>query len=428
MVVNCFKRHGAETIDTPVFELKDTLTGKYGEEGNKLIYDLEDQGGEMLSLRYDLTVPFARYLAMNKITNIKRYQIAKVYRRDNPSMIRGRYREFYQCDFDIAGVYDPMIPEAECLKIVVEILEELKIGDFIIKLNHKKILDGILAVCKVPTDKFRTVCSSIDKLDKASWDDVELEMVNEKKIDTDIVQKIKSYVCPPALDSSTQLLERFQTDEALQKNSDVVDGLKDVHLLFSYCDIFGISKKVVFDPSLARGIDYYTGCIYEAVLLGMSLDSDNRPQICNGEVPGESTSVGSIAGGGRYDKLVGSLSPKHKQVPCIGVSIGIERIFAVMLQRAEAENRKIRSCETDFFVASAQKNLLKERLRLCRELWDAKYKAEISYKANPRLLDQLQYCEDRGIPYALIIGESELQKGVVKLRHISTREEVFHNA
>merc|ERR1712033_161962 len=117
VVVSSFKRHGAETIDTPVFELKETLTGKYGED-SKLIYDLQDQGGEILSLRYDLTVPFARYVAMNKISNIKRYHIAKVYRRDNPAMTRGRYREFYQCDFDIAGVYDPLIPDAECLKIV----------------------------------------------------------------------------------------------------------------------------------------------------------------------------------------------------------------------------------------------------------------------------------------------------------------------
>lgn len=129
VIIRCFKRHGAEVIDTPVFELKETLTGKYGED-SKLIYDLKDQGGELLSLRYDLTVPFARYLAMNKLTNIKRYHIAKVYRRDNPAMTRGRYREFYQCDFDIAGQFDPMIPDAECLKIMCEILSSLQIGVF----------------------------------------------------------------------------------------------------------------------------------------------------------------------------------------------------------------------------------------------------------------------------------------------------------
>ncbi|NIG61851.1 histidine--tRNA ligase, cytoplasmic isoform X1 [Pontoporia blainvillei] len=172
VIISCFKRHGAEVIDTPVFELKETLTGKYGED-SKLIYDLKDQGGELLSLRYDLTVPFARYLAMNKLTNIKRYHIAKVYRRDNPAMTRGRYREFYQCvsmgagwDFDIAGQFDPMIPDAECLKIMCEILSSLQIGDFLVKVNDRRILDGTFAVCGVPDSKFRTICSSVDKLDK----------------------------------------------------------------------------------------------------------------------------------------------------------------------------------------------------------------------------------------------------------------------
>ena len=132
-----FKRHGAVEIDTPVFELKETLTGKYGED-SKLIYDLADQGGELLALRYDLTVPFARFLALNSVGNIKRYHIAKVYRRDNPVMSKGRFREFYQCDFDIAGLYPPMIADAEVLTVASEILSELKIGDFMIKLNHRR--------------------------------------------------------------------------------------------------------------------------------------------------------------------------------------------------------------------------------------------------------------------------------------------------
>lgn len=162
-----FKRHGAVSLDTPVFELKEILSGKYGED-SKLIYDLQDQGGELCSLRYDLTVPFARYLAQNSsIQNIKRYQIGKVYRRDQPAMTKGRMREFFQCDFDIAGAYDPMIPDAEILRIVVEIFGDLGWKDnFTIKINHRKILDGIFAVCGVPTDKTRTISSAVDKLDK----------------------------------------------------------------------------------------------------------------------------------------------------------------------------------------------------------------------------------------------------------------------
>lgn len=135
-IVACFKRHGAQAIDTPVVELKEILTGKYGED-SKLIYDLQDQGGEILSMRYDLTVPFARYVAQNKLGNIKRYQIGKVYRRDNPVMTKGRYREFYQCDFDIAGPSDPMIAETEIMKLVSEILTSINISSFSIKVRNK---------------------------------------------------------------------------------------------------------------------------------------------------------------------------------------------------------------------------------------------------------------------------------------------------
>lgn len=196
VIIRCFKRHGAEVIDTPVFELKETLTGKYGED-SKLIYDLKDQGGELLSLRYDLTVPFARYLAMNKLTNIKRYHIAKVYRRDNPAMTRGRYREFYQCDFDIAGNFDPMIPDAECLKIMCEILSSLQIGDFLVKVNDRRILDGMFAICGVSDSKFRTICSSVDKLDKVSWEEVKNEMVGEKGLAPEVAG-LHWGLCPAA--------------------------------------------------------------------------------------------------------------------------------------------------------------------------------------------------------------------------------------
>ncbi|CAN0508338.1 unnamed protein product [Ectocarpus sp. 12 AP-2014] len=143
---NVFKRHGAVEIDTPVFELKETLTGKYGED-SKLIYDLADQGGELLALRYDLTVPFARYLALHGVGNIKRFHMAKVYRRDQPNVQLGRFREFYQCDFDIAGNYGLMVPDAEVLSVACEILSSLPIGNFQIKLNHRRyrrILDGMV--------------------------------------------------------------------------------------------------------------------------------------------------------------------------------------------------------------------------------------------------------------------------------------------
>ncbi|KAK7753313.1 Cytoplasmic and mitochondrial histidine tRNA synthetase [Diatrype stigma] len=153
-IAQVFKRHGGVTIDTPVFELKEILAGKYGED-SKLIYDLADQGGELCSLRYDLTVPFARWLAMNRdVQNIKRYHIAKVYRRDQPAMNKGRMREFYQCDFDIAEIFDALgWKNTYTVKLYAST-------------NHRKILDGIFQVCGVPEDKIRTISSAVDKLDK----------------------------------------------------------------------------------------------------------------------------------------------------------------------------------------------------------------------------------------------------------------------
>ncbi|CAH1108973.1 unnamed protein product [Psylliodes chrysocephalus] len=406
-IVSVFKKHGAVTIDTPVFELKEVLTGKYGED-SKLIYDLKDQGGEILSLRYDLTVPFARYLAMNKITNIKRYHIAKVYRRDNPSITKGRYREFYQCDFDIAGAYDPMIPDAECVKIVYEILSTLNMTPFVIKLNHRKLLDGILEVCGVPLDSIRATCSAIDKLDKSPWEEVRKEMIEEKNLSSESADKIGEYV---RLNGKMDLVDKLMADEVLNKNKNALEGLEAMQVLLKYCELYDTSDKIIFDLSLARGLDYYTGVIYEAVL--------QKDELAKDEI-----SVGSVAGGGRYDSLVGMFDPKNKQVPCVGVSIGVERLFAIMEAKQASSNIKQRTTEIEIYVATAQKNLFEERMKLCNELWNYGFKVEHSYKKNPKLLAQLQHCEDNGIPFALILGESEIKNGIVKLRDVTSRQEL----
>ncbi|XP_064244456.1 histidine--tRNA ligase, cytoplasmic-like [Passer domesticus] len=408
-VVSCFKRHGAAAIDTPALELRETLVGKYG-EGAKLIYELQDQGGELLALRYDLTVPFARYLAMNKITKMKRYHVAKVYRRDSPATTRGRYREFYQCDFDIAGQFDPMIPDAECLKIVHEILSDLQLGDFVIKVNDRRILNGVFAVCGVPESKFIPACCTVDKLDKVPWEEVRSEMVGEKGLSPEAADRIGEYV---QLHGGLELIEQLLQDPKLSQNKVAKEGLGDMKLLFEYLTLFGITGKISFDLSLARGLDYYTGVIFEAVLLQQENEHVEEP-----------VSVGSVAGGGRYDGLVGMFDAKGRKVPCVGVSIGIERIFSILEQRLEASGEKLRTTETQVLVATPQKHLLAARMKLISELWDAGIKAEMLYKKDPKLLKQLQYCEDTGIPLAAIVGEQELADGVVKLRDVATRKEV----
>ena len=220
-----FKRHGGVEIDTPVFELKEVLTGKYGED-SKLIYDLADQGGELLSLRYDLTVPFARFLAMNSVGNIKRFHIAKVYRRDNPQLARGRYREFYQCDFDIAGTYTLMVPDAEVITVAAEILSELNVGSFRIKLNHRKILDAIFEICGVPKEKFRPICSAVDKLDKSPWSEVKNEMVQEKGLSPEVADRIGEFVLNCG--EPKALLTEFMRNKTFGDHSGAVSALNEL--------------------------------------------------------------------------------------------------------------------------------------------------------------------------------------------------------
>ncbi|UYV64263.1 HARS [Cordylochernes scorpioides] len=414
-VVACFERHGAETIDTPVMELRETLTGKYGED-SKLIYDLADQGGgENLSLRYDLTVPLARYLAMNNISHLKRYHIAKVYRRDRPYMTRGRYREFLQCDFDIAGQYSPMVPDVECVRIVVEILTQVNVGDFVMKVNNRQILDGLFEVCGVPPAKFRAICSAVDKMDKLTWEEVKTEMVQEKGLEESVADLIGHYV---QMKGGEELVSALLQDPRLTLCKVVQQGLSDMKLFLHYCDLYGISNRVSFDLSLARGLDYYTGIIYEAVLTGAegALVENGGDQL--------EVAVGSVAGGGRYDNLVGMFSSKKQKVPCVGVSIGIERLFSILEAKNETSLTQIRTTKTQVYVATAGKNLADERFKLLRLLWDADISAEHSYKLSPNLLVQFQYCEDKGIPWALVIGDSELKNGVVKLRNVAARRDV----
>uniref|UniRef100_A0A8C6YY56 histidine--tRNA ligase n=1 Tax=Nothoprocta perdicaria TaxID=30464 RepID=A0A8C6YY56_NOTPE len=280
-------------------------------------------------------------------------------------------------DFDIAGHFDPMIPDAECLKIVHEILSELKLGDFLIKMP---------------------------------WEDVRSEMVGEKGLSPEAADRIGEYV---RLHGGLDLIEQLLQDPTLSQNKLAKEGLGDMKLLFEYLTLFGITRQICFDLSLARGLDYYTGVIFEAVLVQQENEHVEEP-----------VSVGSVAGGGRYDGLVGMFDPKGRKVPCVGVSIGIERIFSIMEQRVKASGEKVRTTETQVLVATPHKHLLGARLKLISELWDAGIKAEMLYKKDPKLLKQLQYCEDTGIPLVAIIGEQELTDGVVKLRVVTTREEV----
>ncbi|PVG01741.1 histidyl-tRNA synthetase [Serendipita vermifera] len=447
IVKDCFKRYGGSCIDTPVFERKDILTGKYGED-SKLIFDLKDQGGEELSLRYDHTVPLARYLAMG-IANYsggKLWQIGKVYRRDNPVVSKGRMREFSQADFDIAGTYDSMIPDAEILALVNDILTRLKVGEFTIKLNNRKILDGIFAVCGVPEEKTRTISSAVDKLDKMPWADVKKEMTEEKGLDPAVADKIGEYVKHKG---GKELLGTLKADEAFMANKMAAEGVKDMEVLFQYLEAYDVIRSISFDLSLARGLDYYTGIIYEAIVEASappgfapnpavppaSADpSSSTPAPKSAKKPKKKAvaedeeeeidpsqvGVGSIAAGGRYDNLVGMFTAaaqaegkKAPQMPCVGVSFGIDRIFALLWPKwSETERLK----GTDVYVMAAGDGLLVERMKLVRELRECGIRTDFLLKNKPKLPTQFAASERDEVPFAIILGESELKEGLVTVK------------
>jgi len=320
------------------------------------------------------------------VQHIKRYHIAKVYRRDQPAMTKGRMREFYQCDFDIAGSYDPMLPDAEILRITSEVFAGLGWeGRYTIKINHRKILDGIFEVCGVPQDKIRTISSAVDKLDKSPWEEVRREMTEEKHLDPDVADKIWEYVQEKG---GREVLQSLQSNSTLTANASAKKGLDDMELLFSYLEAFDVVGRISFDLSLARGLDYYTGVIFEVVTEGSapsSTEGQKVQRVAKKEKAKDfdedrsndpSVGVGSVAAGGRYDELVGMFSGKT-QIPCVGISFGVDRIFSITKARMEADKgaASVRSNEVDVYVMAfggkGFTGLLKERMEVSRVLWDA---------------------------------------------------------
>jgi len=450
IVKECFAMYGGSCLDTPVMERKDVLTDKYGED-SKLIFDLKDQGGEELALRYDHTVPLARYLAMQGGTNThsKLWQVGKVYRRDNPVMSKGRMREFSQADFDISGAWDLMVPDAEILSLASTILSKLDVGEFTIKLNHRKILDGLFEVCGVPADKIRTISSAVDKLDKLPWAEVKKEMTEEKGLDAAVADRIGEYVKHKG---GAALLETLLADAGLTANKTAKAGLDEMAVLFRLLKAYQIADKISFDLSLARGLDYYTGIIYEVVVAAsappgfnsanafaatpaapaapVEKERSKRKKAAGEEEPEVDESqvgVGSIAAGGRYDNLVGAFlasaagaAPGSKEakklagVPCVGISIGLDRVFALVWPKWV--ERGARAKETLVYVMAAGDGLLDERIGLVRELRAAGISTDFLAKNKPKLPVQFAAGEKDEVPFAVILGGDELAQGLVTVK------------
>ena len=293
-----------------------------------------------------------------------------------------------------------MLPDAEIIRIACEVFEGLGWkGKYTIKVNHRQILDGIFAACGVPADKVRAISSAVDKLDKSPWEDVKKEMVEEKGLSGEVADKIWMFV---QRKGGREVLEFLENDESLKGNENMTKGTQDMALLFTYLSAFGVLNKVEFNLSLARGLDYYTGVIYEVVTEGSAPAATSAASegVATAKLPSKkakskdkdadedrsndpTVGVGSIAAGGRYDGLVGMFSGKQ-QIPCVGISFGVERIFSVTKSRMQTENTmsRVRSTDIDVYVmalgfSKSFTGLLNERMEVCRMLWDAGIKVSL---------------------------------------------------
>jgi histidyl-tRNA synthetase len=423
-----FSFHSGVEIDTPVFELTSLLTDKYGED-SKLIYNLKDQDGELCALRYDLTVPFARWLAMNNTRNIKRFQIGKVYRRDQPSIARGRMREFFQCDFDYAGDMDLMVPDAEVVCITAEVFEALEIP-VTIRINHRLILNGLFSAVGVPEELLRTISSAVDKLDKLPWVKVKEEMI-QKGLQEEVAIKVGEHLlsCTNDGDKDTEdVLQLLKSDPLLSTNKDVQQGVKEMELLLRYLKAYGVAQFVQFDLSLARGLDYYTGLIYEVVLNPDLKASEERGT----QLPKEALSVGSIAAGGRYDGLVGKFS--SRDIPCVGISFGIDRILTVLkaIKAAKQTNTDSEPAKPRVHVwiviASNNPILVEKRMAIAGELRrSSRISVDFDTKADKKPKKQMHVAE-KNATHVLYLEEDDETSGGVHVKLLNPTDRDFTNA
>lgn len=304
-------------------------------------------------------------------------------------MARGRYRSFYQCDLDIAGDYGLMIPDAEILNITSEIIEQFGFK-FTIKFNHKCLLDLVLGLCNVPAEKYMTTCSSIDKLDKEPWSNVAEELAL-KGLDATTIDNIKEHITVSGEPRTILALLRTKYSTNVQ----IMKVLDDIDLLFKYLESFNSLKNITFDMSLCRGLSYYTGIIFEAILL----DND--------------VGVGSIAAGGRYDNLIGTFG--KSQIPAVGCSIGVERLYAIMEARSNMAEQK---SETQVFVTHiGSQDMMFKSLEVCKTLWANGFVTEFPYKQQ-KMKDQIETVLKKGIPLMILVAETELAKGNVLVKDI----------
>ena len=385
-----FEKYGFEPLETPAIEYYDILTGKYGQEAENLIYRLAHRDGNTLALRYDLTVPLARTIGSNSelVRPIfKRYQIQQVWRGERPQ--KGRYREFTQCDIDAVGS-SSMLVEAEILAIINEMMVNLGFDDFHILINNRKILDGMVAYAGVP-DQLRVVCRSIDKLDKIGSQKVQEELI-QQGISKDEIDRIFAVISLEGDDILGQL------DQLIGEFGQTSQGIDELREIQQTLQTFGVpTSHYKFDPSLARGLDYYTGPIFEVVV--------------------KTAGIGSVVGGGRWDTLIGQYI--GRDIPAVGTSFGLERLIDSMEKLNLLPDVKT---TTQVLVAPYNQDMMPESLKRLAELRRAGINAEI-YLEPKSFRQTFGYANRKGIPLALVIGPDELARNEVAVRDMETRQQ-----
>ena len=412
-IKSVFKLYGYMPLETPAMENLSTLMGKYGEEGDKLFFKILNSGdfignvpeNELLErnsirltnkisekgLRYDLTVPFARFVVQHQSEltfPFKRYQIQPVWRADRPQ--KGRYREFYQCDVDVVGS-NSLLHEVELIQMVDEVYRRLKINVRLL-INNRKILAGIAETIGYP-DKLIDITVAIDKMDKIGLENVNAEL-KEKGICDEAIEKLQ-----PILNLEGNNLEKLEQLRTVLRESEVgLKGIEELATVFNYLDDLQIETEIKLDLTLARGLSYYTGAIFEV----KALDAQ----------------IGSITGGGRYDDLTGIFGLKN--MSGVGISFGADRIFDVM-QQLDLFPKDNTTTTQILFVNFGEKEE-KYCLPLLKQLRTAGINTEI-YPEAAKMKKQMGYADKKGIPYVALVGETEMQEGILSLKDMTSGEQ-----
>jgi histidyl-tRNA synthetase len=407
-----FRRYGYQPIETPIMENLSTLTGKYGEEGDRLLFKVLNNGDFLRKadakkltekdsdavlpqiskrgLRYDLTVPFARYVVMHQnelAFPFKRYAIAPVWRADRPQ--KGRYNEFYQCDADVVGS-DSLLYEAELTQLLDDVFTELGLK-VIIRLNNRKILAGLAEIAG-HADRMLDITIAIDKLDKIGAEGVEKEL-RERGVGEEAIAVIRQFLGVTGLEKVAPLLKKSEV------------GRRGIAELQDVFDTVGTTtNRLEFDVTLARGLNYYTGCIYE-----VAVDTDAHPTI----------QMGSIAGGGRYADLTGIFG--GRDLSGVGISFGAERIYDVLLELDLFPDDTAQNL--DYLAVCLDEDTLAHGYQLVQRLRRAGRNVDL-YPSAAKLGKMLKYADQRGVPKVIIIGSREAGSGIYSVKDMRTGEQV----